>query len=91
MKKFAALIALSAALSTPAWAAPKTVMLSIPGMTCGACPITVRTALKRVPGVETISIDEAKKLVTVTYDDRTNLKALTLATKNAGYPSSIKQ
>ncbi|WP_298128661.1 mercury resistance system periplasmic binding protein MerP [Ferrovum sp.] len=92
MKKFALSIILSAALSTPAWAALKTVTLSIPGMTCGACPITVRTALKRVPGVEIISIDEAKKLVTVTYDDeRTNVKTLTLATRDAGYPSSIKQ
>ncbi|MBU2720977.1 mercury resistance system periplasmic binding protein MerP, partial [Acidithiobacillus ferridurans] len=57
-----------------------------------ACPITVRTALKRVPGVETVGIDEAQKQVTVTYDDsKTNVQALTQATKDAGYPSSIKQ
>ena len=92
MKKFAILLALSAALSAPAWAATETVTLSIPGMTCGACPITVRTALQRVPGVEKVGIDEAQKLVTVTYDDsKTNVQALTRATKDAGYPSSIKQ
>lgn len=92
MKKLAVLIALSAALSAPAWAVTKTVTLSIPGMTCGACPITVRTALKRVSGVETVGIDEAQKLVTVTYDDsKTNVRSLTQATKDAGYPSSIKQ
>ena len=92
MKKIATLLALSAALSAPAWAATQAVTLSIPGMTCGACPITVRIALKRVPGVEKVGIDEAQKLVTVTYDDsKTNVQALTQATKDAGYPSSIKQ
>jgi mercuric ion binding protein len=92
MKKIATLLALSAALSAPAWAVTQAVTLSIPGMTCGACPITVRTALKRVPGVETVGIDEAQKQVTVTYDDsKTNVQALTQATKDAGYPSSVKQ
>ncbi|MBU2800976.1 MULTISPECIES: mercury resistance system periplasmic binding protein MerP [Acidithiobacillus] len=92
MKKIATLLALSAALSAPAWAATQAVTLSIPGMTCGACPITVRAALKREPGVETVGIDEAQKQVTVTYDDsKTNVQALTQATKDAGYPSSVKQ
>ncbi|WP_441006719.1 mercury resistance system periplasmic binding protein MerP [Acidithiobacillus thiooxidans] len=61
MKKIAILLALSVALSAPAWAATKAVTLSISGMTCGVCPITVRTALQRVPGVEKVGIDEAKK------------------------------
>ncbi|EKH5750464.1 cation transporter, partial [Pseudomonas aeruginosa] len=50
MKKLATLIALAAALSTPAWAATKTVTLSVPGMTCAACPITVKKALTKVDG-----------------------------------------
>ena len=92
MKKIATLLALSAALSAPAWAATQAVTLSIPGMTCGDCPITVRAALKREPGVETVGIDEAQKQVIVTYDDsKTNVQALTQATKDAGYPSSVKQ
>ncbi len=92
MKKIVVMLALFTAVCAPAWAATKTVTLSIPGMTCGACPITLRTALKRVPGVETVGIDEAQKLVTVTYDDsKTNAQALTDATKDAGYPSSVKR
>jgi len=91
MKKLITIVSLAVVFSSPAWAADKTVTLSIPGMTCGACPITVRTALDRVPGVEKVGIDEAQKLVTVTYDDsKTNVHALTGATKDAGYPSSIK-
>ena len=52
MKKLSALIALAAALSAPAWAATKTVTLSVPGMTCAACPITVKKALTKVDGVQ---------------------------------------
>ncbi|MEY2343290.1 mercury resistance system periplasmic binding protein MerP [Acidithiobacillus sp. IBUN Pt1247-S3] len=90
MKKLLAALALIA-VTAPAWAATQTVTLSIPGMTCGACPITVRTALDRVPGVEKVVIDEAQKLVTVSYDDsKTDAQALTKATKDAGYPSSVK-
>ena len=48
MKKFVALFALTVALSAPAWAATKTVTLSVPGMTCATCPITVKKALSKV-------------------------------------------
>lgn len=90
MKKLAALIALAVTLSTPAWAATETVTLSVPGMTCAACPITVRAALKRVPGVEKVDIEAEQKRVTVAYDDsKTDTQTLTRATENAGYPSSV--
>ncbi|MFX7992935.1 mercury resistance system periplasmic binding protein MerP, partial [Acinetobacter baumannii] len=52
MKTLVSLIALMGALSSPAWAATKTVTLAVPGMTCAACPITVKTALAKVDGVE---------------------------------------
>lgn len=90
MKKLFTFIVL-AAVAAPVWAQTQTVRLSVPGMTCGACPITVRTALRRVSGVEKIDIDEGEKLVTVTFDDRkTTVDALTQATANAGYPSAVK-
>ena len=91
MKRFVVLAALAATLSAPAWAAMKTVALSVPGMTCASCPVTVRAALKRVDGVKDIAmIGETD--IQVTYDDaRTNVAALINATKNAGYPSSVKQ
>lgn len=82
--------ALSTFVVAPAWAASQTATLYIPGMTCGACPITVHKALERLPGVEKIAIDEAKKQVSVTFDDaRTNLQVLTKATADAGYPSKV--
>jgi mercuric ion binding protein len=90
MKKLAALTALVLmALSAPVWSAPKTVTLSVPGMHCATCPITVRKALSKVDGVERIDVDLEKRQAVVRFDDvLTNVAALTEATRNAGYPST---
>lgn len=75
-------------LTAPACASPKTVTLNVSGMTCEACPITVRKALQKVPGVSKIDVLYEKKQVVVTFDDsKTNTDALVNATTNAGYPS----
>ncbi len=88
MKKFLAALAVTCAVISPAWAAEQTVTLSIPNMTCGVCPITVRKALDAVPGVQKVKVDEAKKDAAVTFDNaKTDVKALINATTDAGYPS----
>jgi mercuric ion binding protein len=90
MKKFISLIALSFTLITPAWAATQTVTLSVPGMTCAACPITVKKALTKVAGVSKIDVNLGRREVRVTFDDaKANVEALTRATKDAGYPSTV--
>jgi mercuric ion binding protein len=93
MKTFAALvITLASIFSVRAWAATQTVTLSVPGMTCAACPITVKKALTKVEGVEKVMVSFEKKEAIVTYDDaKTNVEALTKATENAGYPSTAKR
>lgn len=90
------LLSIAAALSllaapSPASAAPRTVTLSVPGMTCAACPITIKKALLKVAGVQKVEVSYEKLEAIVTYDDaKTNVDALTNATKRAGYPSSEK-
>ena len=92
MNKLVSLIALMGALSTPAWAATKTVTLAVPGMTCAACPITVKTALAKVAGVEKTDVSFEKREAVVTYDDaKTTVAALIKATADAGYPSTVKR
>ena len=92
MKKLVSLIALMGALSTPAWAATRTVTLAVPGMTCAACPISVKTALAKVAGVEKTDVSFERREAVVTYDDaRTTVAALTQATAGAGYPSTVKR
>jgi len=91
VNKLLAAATLLTVVSTAAWAAPQTVTLSVPGMTCAACPVTVKHALSRVKGVDKIAVSLEKKEAVVTFDDaQTNLTALTKATENAGYPSKVK-
>jgi len=70
-------------------AQPQTVVLDIQNMSCEVCPITVKKALDKVPGIAAIKVDFDKKTATVKFDpDRTDVAALVKATTNAGYPSS---
>lgn len=76
-------------LSMPALGAMQTVTLSVPGMTCAACPFTVKAALNKVDGVTQVDVNYPAREAVVTFDDtRTSVEALTQATTNAGYPST---
>ena len=92
MKKRLPLVALVAAFAASVWANPQTVTLSVSGMTCSACPLTVKKALNKVPGVSKAAVNFEKKEAVVTFDDaKTNPQALTKATEEAGFPSTAKQ
>lgn len=90
MKKLFAILAL-VTVAAPIWATTQTVTLSVPGMTCAACPITVKKALSKVEGVSKTDVTFEKREAIVTFDDsKTTIQKLTKATENAGYPSSVK-
>lgn len=79
------------AFSGATFADQKTVTLEVPGMTCSACPITVKKALTGVTGVEKVKVTFAPKEAVVTFDDKTaSVEKLQNATKNAGFPSVVK-
>lgn len=83
---------LLAVLVAPAWSATKTVTLSVPGMNCAACPITVKKALTRVAGVAKVDVSLDRREAVVTFDDsQAAVGQLTGATTDAGYPSTIKE
>lgn len=68
----------------------QTIVLSVPTMNCATCPITVKAALKKVTGVNEVNVSFKTKSARVTFDSsKTNTSELTVATKNAGYPSSV--
>ena len=78
-------------LASPLWAATKTVTLAVPGMTCAACPITVKKALTKVTGVAKVDVNLDKLQAVVIFDEaKTTVAALTKATTDAGYPSTVK-
>jgi mercuric ion binding protein len=71
--------------------APRTVTLDVKNMTCAVCPITVRKALEKAPGVVRVKVDLDAKTATVTFDpDKADAAALIKATTEAGYPASLK-
>jgi mercuric ion binding protein len=85
-------IATLLALTLPvlAAAANRTVVLTIPTMDCATCPITIRVALMRVAGVSKAKVSYDRREARVTFDDsKTNVAALTEATKDVGYPSFL--
>ena len=86
------LASLLAVLASPAFAAQQTVTLAVPGMSCAACPITVKKALTRVDGVIRAEVDYDKRQAVVTFDDaKADTANLTRATADAGYPSTAKE
>ena len=91
MKKLFAMLALTA-FAAPILAANQTVTLSVPGMSCAACPITVKIALSKVEGVSKTDVTFKNREAVVTFDDsKTTIETLTKATEDAGYPSTVKR
>lgn len=68
MKKLFASLALAAVVA-PVWAATQTVTLSVPGMTCSACPITVKKAISKVEGVSKVDVTFETRQAVVTFDE----------------------
>lgn len=87
------LMSLAAALlcSQAALAKTQTVTLNVPTMDCATCPITIKAALIKVPGVSQAKVSYQRREAVVVYDDsKTDVDALKKATADAGYPSLLK-
>ena len=79
--------ALFAAANAPN-AEPRTVTLAVSNMTCALCPVTVKKAITKVPGVLGATVDYDTKTAVVRFEtEKTTIDAITAATGNAGYPS----
>ncbi|NWG74839.1 MAG: mercury resistance system periplasmic binding protein MerP [Rubrivivax sp.] len=90
MKTLWPLILLAAAAAVQA--APQTVTLDVPGMTCAACPITVKKAISKVDGVSKVEVSYEKRQAVVTFDDaRASVQALTQASASVGYPATVRR
>jgi len=84
-----AVFALCLLTSSTAFAVQRTVTLAVKNMYCAACPHTVKASLEAVAGVTKVIVSYKDKTAIVTYDDgKVDVKALTAATTNAGYPSA---
>jgi periplasmic mercuric ion binding protein len=91
MKPFLIVILIGLGISGIASAEIKTITLDIPKIDCPLCPITVKAALEKIEGVDSVTADLDTKSATVTFDDTiVTVQAFIDATTNAGYPSEIK-
>ena len=92
MKSFALFFAATVVASSAFAGTTSTATLDVSNMTCAACPITVRKALEKVPGVNSAKIDLKTHRAVVAFDPaKTSPELLTKATTDAGFPSSVKQ
>jgi periplasmic mercuric ion binding protein len=73
-----------------AQATAQTTVFAVENMTCELCPITVRTAMERVPGVTFVTVDFEAKTATVTYDPTiVTIEAIAATSTNVGYPAHV--
>jgi len=85
-KPLAAAVLLLAA--TSAFPATRQVTLTVPTMDCATCPVTIKVALMKVPGVARAVVSYRHRTAVVTFDDaKADVRALTRATDGVGYPS----
>ena len=79
---------LAAETSTVQAAAVETRTFAVDNMTCSLCPLTVKTAMERVEGVRSVTVDFAARTATVTFDPAVaTSEAIAAASTNAGYPA----
>ena len=82
---------------TPSFASEPALMVAVSeqkvtfvveNMSCALCPVTVKTAMGRVPGVKSVEIDFKAKTATVVFDPSiTTVETIAAASTNAGYPA----
>lgn len=82
----------SVLLSTSAIASDKeghvSTTFTVENMDCAACPITVKKAISRVEGVQSVQVDFAAKTATVDYDPEVaDVKAIEQASSAVGFPA----
>ncbi len=80
------------AQSTPIAAPALTeVSFDVPDMTCALCPLTVKTAMSGVDGVQSVEVDFDTRSATVIFDPAlTDAAAIAEASAQAGYPAAVR-
>ena len=93
MNKSLAFVLAAFVATTSAFAGgTRTATLDVSKMDCAVCPITVRKALEKVPGVGSAKVDLKTHRAFVAFDPaKTTPELLTKATTDAGFPSTVKQ
>lgn len=69
---------------------PKQAVLDVAGMNCSLCPITVKKALQRVPGLIDAQVDLHTRRAVVQYDaEKATPEQFANALSNAGFRTTV--
>ena len=89
MKKLILIAALAMSGAAGVQAAPQTVTLDVPGMTCAACASRIEKKLNRLDGV-TASVNYATERATVAFEPAVaDTEALIAAVQSIGYDAAL--
>lgn len=90
MKRYLSALLMMLAVIQPVWADQLTAVLAVPGMSCSACPITIKMALNKITGVIVTTFDIDNRQASVRFDSaKTNVEILIRAIGDAGYPATL--
>ena len=77
-------------LNEPRLPRPRGDTLTVDKMYCATCPLTVRAAILKVPGVTSVKVDFKTKTAVVTFDaSKTTPEAVAAASTDVGYPAHL--
>jgi mercuric ion binding protein len=92
MKRYFAMLMMAVAVIQPVCAESRTAVLTIPGMSCAACPVTIKMALNRITGVTGMTFNVDSRQAIVHFDAaKTTVEVLLRAADDAGYPATLKE
>ncbi len=68
----------------------KQVVLKVKDMTCVSCPVTIRAALKKLPGVVKAKVSYKEEKAEITYQEgKVTVEQMIKAIENLGYRASL--
>lgn len=71
-------------------AAAQSATFAVENMSCALCPVTVKKAMEKVTGVQSVQIDFDAGTATVAFDPAvTSVEAIAAASTDAGYPAAV--
>lgn len=77
-------------IATSSESTVKKITLKVEGMSCASCPATVKSALKRLPGVISADVSYKEKKATISYyDGKVTVEKMIKAIEDAGYHADL--
>ena len=92
LKRIATGMAIAGIAVTAYASEPRKATLEVKGMSCAACPLTVKAVLRKQEGVEDVKMDAVKHTAEVAFDPaKVSQEQLAKAVSEAGFPASPRK